>query len=621
MNRIIVTKTKTFNRWLRLSTSALGVAVLLSNSVVHALPTADRIVPNDIVIPKLANGRLLPVTLFSSRRDSKEIYVLPNEGIFKGKKQAMVPPTTDCSRVESAIGQLKHFDKDREMRLKLLERDRDRLVAAEENLYQLSLDLGRKQKEKAAVDEELKQAKAVLDAKTQDLATALADLRSAQSELSAAQLVGDSAAIKAAEEKVADAKRNYAMAQIQKNKAETEANQKQSSRNMVARQIADLQGEIDGSDEAAQEIRRRYDDSEARFNAFEAKILANIQTFFSDQGAIVRMNLEYAPSVYLEALSRANRDYTFTYVPTAGAAVKLTFPEFKPDSLLNKMRGNMVITQEWDSAERAYSQNAFFRALSGRDDPEKGKEDETETPLEDLQALAMAYSDSLSGARSLTLVLSSLGYCALQKPSIIANEIQTGSAETFSMSLFMAYPMQYHVTVKGEYNRTKILHEVFKKSKSSSWFGLRKSEKQEFIRRVSDREHVDISVDGNSPLMGQAETTKLREAMATQIAFMVAKEHLQFEKAPAPQFENMQSPSGASQVGKMLMTVSNPWAFWGGVALTSLDSMFGGRSQTAVNDQISHDWKQLSWNERFSLLHSHVVSIGDLREAEIINSR
>lgn len=595
----------------------LTLTIPLGIGELCALPSGTKIVPKEVKIPQLPSGRTLPVTLLPSERSDREIYVLPNEGIFQERKKALVPATTDCNRVANAMKLVRGFDDNRELLLKLLERDRARIIQEEDAIFALTKTLTKNQKDLAIQQEILKEKKAAFDLASDRHVAALTEQQSAQRAVEAARLSGDEAELKGAEEKLKEAKKNRSIMMVELGRRENEFSDARNAVNAAKRVIADLEGEIEGRDEAANKIRSNRTRNQADFDALEVKNETILQEFSSSQGALVRMVIDFAPSAYLETLKTANPDYTFTYVPVTGASVKLTFPEFKPDSPLNKLKGNMVVAQEWDTADRAFGQNSFFQALSGLNPEQEGTQTTSEAPLEDLKELAMAFSDSLSGTRSLTVILSPLGYCALENPKLIAGEIETGAIETFAMSLFLAYPVQYQAKVTGRYNSQRILHEVYKKSKSSSWFGLRKKEREEFTRRLTDNEMMDIKVDVNSPLFGPDEARVLREKMGEQIAFLVAKEHLQFEKAPQSNFENINSPSGASLVSKRLMTIRSPWTFWTGMVLGSLDAMFGGRSQTSINDQILHKWINVNWNEEYALSHSHVLTVGDLKDTEI----
>lgn len=585
----------------------IGVLSVASATQAYALPSGLEAVPPGIQVPRASDGQLLPVTLYPATEDRSLIYVKPIEGRFAGAPNVVKSPLADCSELERQLRGRRELARQAELILKQNGIDLDDFMrrksthektAAEYSMRKVELDaVEAEYSEAVAQEDKLRESHNEAKRELRQLEDRLEEVSGEEREALKAKIERQDAVVREARRALRDHSRKLEDIAAIRSKGRTE--------------VARLKGRVDSELAALNEINRVLVVHEARMQAAEQKVQARLDEASTTEGALLKVKMHFAPGEYLDALTQANPSYRFAWVPSLGASVDVTFPPVLPDSPLNSYKGRLLLNQKWDDAVVAHARNPFLDIFL------KQGADAGESPFEAIQKRMMQFSNDLSGLKQVTLQLSVLGYCALQMPESFKSESQSGAGaldpnavQTFGLSLFYSYPVYYDITVEGKYRRTKILYELFKKAKSSSWFGLKKEERQEFVRRFRDEQYIDIKVNSSSPLFSAEMAMELTTKLQDKLSFDAASEYLKLDQGVPPiQFGDINEERGASKVGKRLAMVPNPWVAWGGVVLSALDSLFGSSSQTAINDQIHTDIRQIRSNAGFSLPHSGSLTV------------
>lgn len=591
------------------SLSLLSLA-LFAPSLLTALPSGLAPVPSGIKIPIMKNGRALPVALYKDSRASHSYYVKPLEAVFTDEVNKYVG-TTNCNAVKAAT---KEVELVANRRLALIDKITE-LEAA------LPPDLGNQIDARVLLEklqeldraftadlsglaEDLNSLNDAIDAIRKDRRDLESKLEDAEDEDSKADILAEIQSLKEAKQ----------AKEAQRVTIEDEITRIKKDQRKVRKDLADLKGGNSGVINAWQEIRAELDKKRESLSKIEADINERLTGFSHDLGGYTRVTIQLAPSEYIRALEIANPKTSFQYIPTSGGAWDITFPAAvkNKDGLLELIRGRMIRDQKWDNAEMTRGKGEYYKlAMGAKLSPDM----DASKLLEGLRNHSSEFTDDLEGTKSLSLELTSLGYCALTQPESIVGAGNTANGkQVFGLSYFYSYPVKYDIQVTGRLHRSKMLYERLYRKSSSSWLGLRKQEKQEFIRNVSNNEYVDIRVTSSSPDFMQSDASALRDKVAEQLSFMLMRDHLKLStEVPANQFSDLNAASGASKVAARLLLWKNPYAMATGVILGGLDTLFGGKSQEQIASMTQSDVMNINYRDEFVVPHVGGASVGDLK--------
>jgi hypothetical protein len=572
-------------------------------------------VPSGIKIPLMKNGRALPVALYRDSRASNSFYVKPLEAVFTDEVNKFIG-TANCNAVKAttreielvANRRLSLIDKITELEAALppdLGNQIDARVLLEklqELDRALTLDL-------SGLDQDLSSVNETLDEIRKDRRDLESKLEDAEDETSKADILAEIQSLKEAKQ----------AREAQRMQIEDEITRIKKEQRKVRKDLADLKGGNNGVINAWEEIRAELDKKRESLSKIEAEINARLTDFSKDLGGYTRVTIQLAPSEYIRALEIANPRTSFQYIPTSGGAWDITFPAAikNKDGLLEIIRGRMIRDQKWDNAEMARAKGEYYKLVMGS---KLSSDMDASKLLDGLREQSREFTDDLEGTKSLSLELTSLGYCALTQPESIVGAGNTARGkQVFGLSYFYSYPVKYDIQVTGRLHRSKMLYERLYRKSSSSFLGLRKKEKQEFIRNVSNNEYVDIRVSSSSPDFLQSDASDLRDKVAEQLSFMLMRDHLKLStEVPANQFSDLNAATGASKVAARLLLWKNPYAMASGVILGGLDALFGGKSQEQIASMTQSDVMNINYRDEFVVPHVGGASVGDLNISEIV---
>lgn len=581
------------------------LAVSFIGTIGWATPSGLKMVPSDVKIPNF-NGRALPVILHASQLDSDTIYVQPLEGVFVS--QGIVKsPLADCTLVSDE--------------LKISQINTESRVILAELLKQIQIELEQQRQRYNKLVQEYERLMALEEgyqgmvtqtqARKQEVVTRLAEIKRE------IQALNDSLVVAETAEQIAEIKKQIDDKQREEKEAKVEfvrygKEARAAEDQLMALQIdlKEAEGRKTGIQKTLSSTTTELGEVQSQLSKLQEASELVLKRYSERVGGYTTYTAEFAPADFIQALQRANPKYQFQYVNSVTATVDTTVPEnIVPGSPLEAQTGSLILDAKWSDPERARLTKAFRRHLLDADFKDKD-------PVQLAQTRFAEFESSLAGTKFLSLKLSVLGYCALREPTALSSQFTNGSADTFKLALYYTFPMNFALRMRGRYNAYASLYELHKLTKSSSWFGLSKKQKQEHVRDLSSSKWVDVKVEPIGMELSPQESIDLTKKVEEQLLFYAVEPFLEkggVQTPPAPD----PGPLGASTVGKRLMFIPNPYAFWGGVVLTSLGEMFGSASGESVTRMTESSWVSLNYEAGFTFMIPADITIGDLKRAEL----
>lgn len=596
--------------------SFLGLSLLVAQAG-FATPDATQKLPSDIRIPKLANGKALPVQLYPSTLDRWEVYVKPLQGVTSGIPSFAPTPFADCDRVSLLFDELKMVDELRIGNLETLSRLQERLEGYEREIFSWEQQLAERAEALSTIQNQLDSVTQKQSELNREIDAAISNLQISNQALRAAEALDD-------DEKIEDAKFAQRQAREKMARLQTELEANQTERDLLVRRKhnidglrASVQGKIDGIKNARSNIIGQITALRMQLSTQQEDTNKEIKQASRDVAGYVRFKSEFAPAEYLEALARENPRYSFRYIPIYGGSLDITFPEVEESSLLaSEERGSMFLNQKWTGAQKAHEANkaiaAYIEASGKSEDPAAIER-------------ALAFTDDLSGLKSVSLKLTPFGACAIFQPEAMRDllgdfGVNFRTENVFSLSYSYSYPVKYNIRVKGSYSSERILYELYKAS--SSGFLVWKSAKQKFIRRLTDKQNIDIRVESDSPYFTEQDSLMMADNIAKLIAFNVARNYLELTEGQ-PDMEPVKfgdsGAKGTEKLGLFLMGFANPWAMWSGRILSAASSIFSHQSNKMEVDIKNFESKKINQELEFTVAFPGQLEIGDLHDAEILD--
>lgn len=580
----------------------------LITSTVWAAPSGVRPLPSDVRIPTSSSGRSLPVTLYADDQSDHLIHVVPNEGHFRGMG-AVRNVITDCGAVKIDMGVRREISKMRSRALVRLKRAADereavqrRLGEATEAAAQLSALLTVKQNQ-------LRQEKALHDQKKTNIDQQRDAIR--QLKIDVREAVDEE------ERKLAQAALDEAHAIYKKDQREFKRGilraytkvKNEVQRLEVAHAAA--QGEVTGIEGRLEVFDADFTKITAQVAQIDQQLDQAIAKYGNMVGGYINFTADFGPSEYLRQLKDHNpQEYQFRYVSTATARVVPTLTgELKPQSNVSKNIGEMILGASYTDPASPEMRRPFKRDI---------EIDPTNKDLvRSMQAYLAMSEGSLTGTKDLLLKMSVLGYCGLREPSLFSDEVVGGAADVFKLNMHFTYPVAYGIDVTGRYNRTKILYQMHKETKSSSWFGLKRKEKVEKLQRFTHDEYMKVDVNLRSPQFTAEDALAMSQAVKTQLLAMLVSDQMDFKHAASTPLQVVKPGElGSSRVARRLSSIPHPWAYWGGFVLSSLGDLFGSSTGESIQEQIARSTIRLDERLRFNFMHSGSISVGNVRDVE-----
>ncbi len=583
---------------------------ILSACIAEGTPSGLRTLPTDVQIPKV-NGRTLPVELLPAQLDNRTIYVKPLTGQFVSQG-VVKSPLTNCGLVSeelkiSEINTKARVDLAKMLRQAQLDNERNqeelkKYVRDYEALFPLVEPLQKQKDEAEAEKKEALLAIKSTDGQIQEIRELMiiekdsSKLESMQKQISVLdeQVTAEKTSFVAAGKRARTASKQLSELEIRLAAAKGRKSGLEKTLSVQIEEVNKIQGQIESLQAASETVLKKYSER-----------VGGYTTYVSD----------FAPSSYLEELKNANPNYAFLYVPSVTASVEATIPEsVNPESALAGRIGTLILNSKWSDAERARMKKAFRKSLL---EPH----DKVTNPVEYAQTHLAELESALTGTKFLSLELSILGYCALKEPASLKSEFIGGSEDTFKLALYYTYPMNYELRVSGTQNQKQSLYELYKTTKSSSWFGLSKKQKQEHVRNMSSSDAIKVKVEPIGMVLSPEESMKLTSAVKEQLHYMSIERFLDKSNAlPAGAPAADPGQLGAKTVGARLMLIPNPYAFWGGVILTGLSEMFGSSSSESITEITNQSTASVNYESGFTFLIPGELTIGDLKQAKVLQN-
>jgi len=588
---------------------------LLAGHSLRAMPSGLGRLPKDVVIPSIGD-RALPVELLPHTDDGRIIYVKPLEGKFVGQG-VVKSPLARCDLVKAE--------------LEVAETNAKARVEFERMLRQAQLDYAKNSDEYAQITRSYEETAAKLpvyhtstDQALQRKKDALADLKDTQAKMQENQdliaIEKDKDKIKALQEKLQSLANDEATQKKAFISASAEVRKAQRLENAVSADLAEYAGQKNGLEktlvnhfEEIGRIRKEMDDLQEASD----KVLKG----YSERvGGYTTFTMDFAPADYIQKLKDANPQYQFEYVPSITASVDPTIPgNLRETAPIENRIGTLILDAKWSDAATARSKHPFDRLIIK--DIENG---EINDPVKTAQSRLARFENSLTGAKFLALKLSILGYCALREPESLASQFNGGAAETFKLALYYTYPVNFELSMDGSYNSYAMLYDFYHFSKSSSWFGLSKKQKQEHMRTYTSSKYMSIDIKPRGVELSPQETLLLSEKIKDQLTFFVFQNyvdlsghsnHLDYARDPAKPGAELQS------IGTRLMMIPNPWTFWSGFTLNALGSMFGSSNQTIIDQNTQNVSMGLHYGLGFTFAMPADLTIGDLKNQKVVDEK
>jgi hypothetical protein len=581
----------------------------LAINVAQAIPSGLSSLPADLRIPKVGN-RILPVELLPSDGDPKQIYVKPLEGQFVNQG-VIKSPITSC---ELVADELKISEINNQARL-LLQRSLKQAIIDNERLQEKKNIFTREFEKLLAISEPMAKQVEQLEAEKREALQAVKDgENSVQGNRELITIEKDKekiASLNQANEKleveIDQAKKSF----VAVGKKLREAKSRNSALELS---LAEVKGKKIGLEKTLMVQMAEKDLIQTQLDKNQAASDAVLQKYSERIGGYTTITSEFAPSSYLVELKTANPGYQFQYVSSVTATVEATIPgNIRPGSSLDTRIGTMILDAKWSDPERALSDKAFRRSIPAPHDRTEMK-DSVKLAQDQMPRL----ESSLTGTKFLSLQLSILGYCGLTQPESLKSEFTGGAADTFKLALYYTYPVNYDILISGRLNSYQMLYELKESTKSSGFLGLSKSEKQKHVRNLSSSKAIDVSVKPRGMILSPADSMALLEKVREQLHLYSIEPYLDKSQAlPSLAAPHDVGELGASSVGKRLMAIPNPYAFWGGMVLVGLSELFGSSSSQSIQEISNNSWVTVNYQAGFSFLTPADLTIGDLRRAQV----
>ncbi len=583
----------------------------------YGFPSGFKSVPA-IKRPDL-QGRPLPVDFLADSDDSNALWVVPKEGEFVSQG-VVKSPATDCNALKDALRLDSKVDLMRnQVSDMMIEAQAD--YAAKQKDFRISGERkGKLESQIAALDKAIKAAGVVVTELTAEykLTKTQRDALDKEIEIEEDRKVIQEKTAERAElnNKMADKRRQIGVIQ----KGLGEKNEELTSMEI---ELAGIKGRAQGLEDEISRLLVRIKQNMETITNFQSGANEVLKKYSHQVGAYTTFTAEFAPARFLQLLENANPGYSFRYVPSVTATVDATIPgDVRKGSALENELGTLILAAKWSDPrtprlekfeEMLETMKSFPKDLLGKKDitsllpnivqTSQGKLDETRRA---------EYESSLSGTKFLALKLSTLGYCALREPKSLDGERVGGAKDTFKLALYFTYPVTYAIDVKGTFHSHAFLHDFWKMTKSSSWFGLSKTQRVEHVRRMTQDDVMKIEVKPQGVALTLDESLLLTEKVKDQLTYFAAQSYLDTKGSEPPQVSSDPGELGASSVGKRLMLVPNPWAFWGGLILTSLGEMFGSSESTRETTMTTTKAEALDFRSGFTFMLAGDITVGDL---------
>jgi len=592
-------------KWIKYKTVA--AALLLISIEVSATPSGLKTTPSDLIIPQSLLGK---VEVIPSQISNHEFYVKPLIG--RTIDAALVKsPIASCEQVksdlkvgESAARVRTELARIYEEALKRYEGVRSQFEPIDSRYLELNSQLTAYQK--------------VVDEAQKEVDQSLLEIRRLNGEIDsnrkllaiesdATKQVDLREILKKQEDELAIVKRDMKTAILQK------AEQSKLYNNLSL-EVASLSGKRDALRSVLTGLTSELTRMMTDMRALEADSDAALAKYSQRPGALATLTMEFAPGEYLTELTLANRNrgYQFRYLSAVTATVDVSIPgNLRPGSPLGYETGTMIRQAKWSDPAYARKDHPFTKLM-------EGTTPEQLDPVSVVQGGMATLEASLTGSKFLSLDLSILGFCALKEPTSLESEFKGGVKDTFKLALYFTYPMYYDIQVDGFYRTLQIQHEFFKETKKSSWFGLSKKHRKEYLKELTEDKFMEVKIHPRGVTLSPEDTFILAEKVKDQLVFMSVQNHLDMKKLdPDMAVSPSTAPAGTTVIGKALMKVPNPWAFWGGLVLSSLESMFGSGTGTITMDQVAKSKNRLHYDLGFTFLVPADLTVGDLSQAKV----
>lgn len=588
--------------------SFIAVALCLSAMPTSssALPSGLKTLPSNIRVPDL-DGQVLPVDLIPDEDDNRKIWVQPLRGKFIGQG-VVKSPLTNCELIQE---ELKIQDVFTEARQEVAEMLRKAQREYKDNQDKLN-EYVRKYEELISQVEPYEKAEA--DAKsekseaTHQITTLKAELASLQDLLIVAepsQIQALQTSIESKEEEIDEAKTAFLGASGRLREA-------QSQLNLLRIETGEAEGRMNGMRKTLATTFDELGSIQEQFDRLESSTEKVLQKYSERIGGYATFTSEFAPAEFLKALREANKGYQFQYVPNFTGTVDATIPgNIRENSTLNRRIGTLILDAKWSDPSQARKAKPLNSTLFKLDE---GSTD----PVTEAQSIMAQSESSLTGAKFLSLELSVLGFCALREPESLASQFNGGAADTFKLAFYYTYPMFYDLSIAGWYNSYEMLYDFYKKTSSSSWFGLRKSQKEQHMTEYRNEKYMKVSIKPRGVSLSPQETLDLANKVKDQLIYFSMLQHL---KMDASNMQVGQTPDlgslGAHTVGARLMRIPHPWTYWSGFVLSSLGSLFGGKSSTQIREIKRFGKVDIHYDLGFTFMIGADLTIGDLKNQKV----
>ncbi len=572
-------------------------------SLCWALPNglSERI-PADLVIPDV------PVKIIPDADNSSHFYVLPLEGMSSEIKDADVAYDLDCKSIKDTISELESKEQElRSIRTEVTGSESRELINekdAKEEYVQRQTAL---KNQIASIDAKIKSlqdSRAKVEAEKK---TSIDRVRELKAKLGAEEDVLLEAEVKSIKAEMEEATKAARKSTAKIEGIDLNIEKEQEARSSLQSQLDNLSYHVEGDNLADKQTR---DDVKAQRDGIKAEV-DDINEKLSEHrrkfGGNVKIVVNFAPTEFIQAVREANEDknnYTFSYVPSNGGFVDVTFP------INSDIIGYPVLGQKWDKAADKVNENPFSQALGKQGLDGKIEANGLFSTTNILEKLFRQFSDPLEGTRQVTLTFSEIGMCAFLDPrETIPGARQ--SWDTYSLSYFYSYPARFKTRAWGTVNERKMIDTLLERRKKSGWFSS--SDRTKFVQTVTNNQHMDIKIDDGG--LGPDVGNKLRERVKEYISFDVLKDELELRQgSPAVALQPLPPQAqGVNAASSALMRVPNPYAFWTGAALRVLGAGFGG-SKTSFKKIEDYQANRV-YNEvqQFTLPIGAVVTVGSLK--------
>lgn len=596
----------------------IGVAMLSAIECVHATPSGLGDLPTDVKIP-VVNGKALPVELIPHLTNKRAIYVKPLTGKFISQG-VVKSPLADCElvrenlkinqinaetvkRLTEALQRLQkeYDDKRRELNeiTRKYEELRAQLEVFEDKVKQATERKDEVVQERLKVEREIGSIKdAVMLEKDE---AKLAELRQQRETLEKESERLKREYVKASSElrKAQERRDSYKLAT---KKSEGQKKGLEQTHSVQMEEITKIMDQIRSLEKYAQEVFDRFSKTEGAYTTFTS---------------------EFAPADYIQKLKEANPAYQFQYIQPVTATVDVTIPmNVRPGSPLQQYIGTMILDATWSNPAQARTNLPFNRYLLNLKPEELTKLDYVpKDPVKMSQEkLSQAqFEAGLTGSKFLALKLSVIGYCALKEPHALESQFINGAADTFKLAVYYTYPLYFEANITGRYNSHEILHDFYRATQESSWFGLDTESKIEHLRSFKSEKYMHVEVKPLGPALTFEQSAAFADKIREQLLFFSVQNYLDQKGMNQPNinFASDGGQLGARTVGYRLMLVPNPYAFWTGVVLESLAELFGSSTQTVIQDFIQSGRVDLDYKLGFTFMMPGDLTIGDLTNAQV----